>query len=97
VLKSILHDWEDEEAVAILRSCRRAIRTGGALLVVERVLGGPNEDARGKFSDLNMLVMPGGRERTLREFEALFEPAGFRLEGETPSSSGYSVIAAAPV
>jgi hypothetical protein len=97
VLKSILHDWEDEEAVAILRSCRRAIRTGGALLVVERVLGGPNEDARGKFSDLNMLVMPGGRERGLAEFDALFDAAGFRLDGATPSSSGYSVIAASPV
>jgi hypothetical protein len=97
LLKSILHDWEDEEAVAILRTCRRAMRTGGALLVVERVLGPPNEDARAKFSDLNMLVMPGGRERGLQEFEALFAAAGFRLEGETPSSSGFSVIAAAPV
>src|SRR4051812_8658450 len=94
LLKSILHDWDDEEAVAILRTCRRAIGAGGTLLVVERVLGQPNEGADTKFSDLNMLVMPGGRERSLREFEVLFETAGFRLEDETPTSSGFSVIAA---
>jgi len=96
LLKSILHDWEDEEAAAILRTCRRAIGPGGTLIVVERVLGPPNQGAKTKFSDLNMLVMPGGRERGLQEFEALFETAGFRLERETPSSSGFSVIAASP-
>jgi hypothetical protein len=94
LLKSILHDWDDEEAAAILRTCRQAIGADGTLLVVERVLGPPNEGAETKFSDLNMLVMPGGRERDLREFEALFESAGFRLEDETPTSSGFSVIAA---
>jgi len=96
LLKSILHDWNDEEAATILRTCRRAIGVGGTLLVVERVLGQPNEGAETKFSDLNMLVMPGGRERSLQEFEKLFETAGFRLEHETPSSSGFSVIAATP-
>ena len=69
---------------------------GATLLVVERVLGDPNEEAETKFSDLNMLVMPGGRERGLQEFEVLFETAGFRLEHETPTSSGFSVIAATP-
>jgi hypothetical protein len=96
LLKSILHDWNDEEATSILRTCRRAIGAGGTLLVVERVLGQPNEGAEMKFSDLNMLVMPGGRERNLQEFELLFETAGFRLEHETPTSSGFSVIAATP-
>jgi hypothetical protein len=96
LLKSILHDWDDEAAVAILRTCRRAIGVRGTLLVVERVLGQPNEGADTKFSDLNMLVMPGGRERRLQEFEALLETAGFRLEHETPTSSGFSVITATP-
>ena len=83
VLKAIVHDWEDEESVAILRACREAIAPGGALLVVERLLGAPNERPEAKFSDLNMMVAPGGRERTLEEYGALFEAAGFRLVGET--------------
>jgi hypothetical protein len=96
VLKAILHDWEDEEAVAILRACRDAIEPEGALLVVERLLGAPNEQPEAKFSDLNMMVAPGGRERTLEQYAALFEAAGFRLTGETPTASGRSVIEAAP-
>jgi hypothetical protein len=96
VLKAIVHDWEDEEAAAILRVIRSAMRDGAALLVIERVLGPPNEDRDGTFSDLNMLVMPGGRERTLAEFEALFASAGFRLVTATPTASGLSVIEAAP-
>jgi hypothetical protein len=93
VLKSIIHDWEDEEAVAILRVVRR---TGGIVLLVERQLGGPNEDAGAKFSDLNMLVMPGGMERTTEEYAALFEAAGYRFAGETPLGIGWAVYEGAP-
>lgn len=93
VLKAIIHDWEDEEAAAILRACRR---TGGVVLVIERVVGPPNGDPAAKFGDLNMLVMPGGRERTRDEYAALFEAAGFRLAGETPTASRWSVIEATP-
>jgi O-methyltransferase/methyltransferase family protein len=96
LLKAILHDWEDEESVSILRACREAIAPEGALLVVERLLGAPNERPEAKLSDLNMMVAPGGRERTLEEYGALFEAAGFRLVGETATSSGRSVIEAAP-
>jgi hypothetical protein len=94
VLKSVLHDWGDDDSTTILRACRRAIGPDGRLLVVERIAGRPNEGAETKFSDLNMLVMPGGRERTLEEFAVLFEAAGFRLEGETPTASGFSVVEA---
>jgi O-methyltransferase domain/Dimerisation domain len=93
ILKSIIHDWDDEEAVAILRVCRRA---GGVVLLIERVVGPPNEDPATKFLDLNMLVMPGGRERTLDEYAALFEASGFSLVGETPTEGGTSVIEGAP-
>jgi len=96
VLKSIIHDWEAEEAVAILRTCRRAVPSRGAVLVIERLLGPPNEDSQTKFSDLNMLVSPGGQERTIEEFEALFEAAGFRLAQTTPTASGFHVIEATP-
>jgi hypothetical protein len=65
------------------------------VLVVERVVDDGPERATAAFSDLNMLVAPGGRERTAEEFEALLASAGLRLNGITPSASGWSVIEAA--
>jgi hypothetical protein len=97
VLKAILHDWQDEQAVTILRACRRAIAVDGTLLVIERVLAPPNDGAEGKFSDLNMLVTAGGRERTREAFTELLQAGGFRLDHEIPTSIGLSVIAATPV
>jgi hypothetical protein len=93
VLKAILHDWADEESIAVLRTCRRAMADGAALLVVERELGAPNESPDAKFSDLNMLVSPGGRERTAEEFAALFEKAGFGFVGFTPGAAGAGIFA----
>jgi hypothetical protein len=96
LLKAVLHDWEDDEALAILARCRAAIPDHGALLVVERDLGAPNEDADAKLSDLNMLVGPGGRERTRDEFAALFATGGFALVGATRSAIGLTVFEARP-
>ena len=96
VLKAIIHDWEDPESVAILRRVREATAPEGRVFLLESRLGGPNELPAAKLSDLNMLVNPGGRERTIEEYEALFEQAGFRLVGEKATPSGQSVIEAAP-
>jgi hypothetical protein len=96
VLKSIIHDWEDEESISILRACRRAMPAAGSVLLIERLLGRPNEDPEVKFADLNMLVSPGGRERTGEEFASLFAAADLRLVGTTPTSSGLQVIEGAP-
>jgi hypothetical protein len=93
LLKWIIHDWEDPEATAILSTCRAAL-DGGTILVIERVVGPPNEDPATAFGDLNMLVAPGGRERTLDEFERLFADAGLALAGSTPTASGSHVIQA---
>src|SRR5215212_813859 len=90
LLKSVLHDWEDEAAIAILRTCRRAARAGTALLVIEREFDLPAT----KFSDLNMLVGPGGRERAPEEYAALLAAAGYELVGETPTVAGVSVFEA---
>ncbi|MFL5760070.1 MAG: methyltransferase [Thermomicrobiales bacterium] len=92
VLKAILHDWEDEDCLRILGTCRRAMTEGSALLVVERELGPPNANPDDKFSDLNMLVAPGGRERTPEEYAALFAAAGFRFVGVTASDVGTAVF-----
>lgn len=92
VLKAVLHDWDDQDCLRILQTCRQAMTEGTVLLAIERDLGLPNESLDGKFSDLNMLVATGGRERTPEEYSALFAAAGFRFAGFTPSASGTGVF-----
>ena len=94
VLKWILHDWEDEQAVAILRAVRRS---GGTVLVIERLVEPPNEGSETKFTDLLMLVGPGGRERTLDAYRDLFDAAGYRLVGTTASTVGLHVLEGEPI
>ncbi|MDM0078219.1 methyltransferase [Variovorax sp. J2P1-59] len=79
VLRSVVHDWDDVDGVRILATVRKAMAADGCVLLVERVIAPPNEGRDAKFSDLNMLVAPGGRERTREEFEALLGPAGLRV------------------
>ena len=83
VMKAILHDWSDADSIRILRTIR-APRRRRRLLIVERVLGGPNDDLDGKLMDLHMLVMPGGLERTLDEWRDLFAAGGWTLTGHPP-------------
>ena len=97
VLKSIIHDWEDKEALAILRNVRVATPGGGRLLLLERELGAPNADPATKFTDLLMLVGPGGRERSRDEYERLLANAGFRLVEVTPTSAELIVFEGVPV
>jgi hypothetical protein len=96
LLKAILHDWEDDAAITILQACRRAIGSGRRLLVLERLIAPPNEAPDAKFSDLNMMVSPGGRERTREEFAALFAAAQFRLVSVAPTGTRLSVIEGLP-
>jgi hypothetical protein len=97
VLSQILHDWDDERCVAILRQCRRAMPEHGKLLVVELVLPPGDELSLGKWLDLHMLVLLGGRERTAAEYDTLFRAAGFKLERVVPTPPGPSVVEAVPV
>ena len=98
LLKAVLHDRDDAEAGAILRNCRRAVAgPEGRLLVLERVVAPPNEDPEAKFSDLNMMAVTGGRERTQEEFAALFAAAGFRLAAVVRTGTPVSVIEGTPV
>ncbi|HXG66725.1 MAG TPA: methyltransferase [Blastocatellia bacterium] len=96
ILKWIIHDWDDERSIAILRNCRRAMLQTGRLLLVETVVPPGNEPSFAKFIDLNMLVMTGGRERTEAEYRALFEAAGFRLTRIVPTPSPMFVIEGVP-
>jgi hypothetical protein len=94
LLKHILHDWDDGQAVRILENCRRAMRSGGRVIVVEWLLGEVGESGFAPFSDLNMMVMLTGRERTLSEYRALLKQAGFRLDKSSPIRSSMAVIEA---
>jgi len=96
VLKNIVHDWPDDEAVAILRVCQRDMPADAVLLVLERVLPGPNEGLEATMSDLNMLVAPGGEERTEAEYATLLAAAGFRLNRVVPTASFVSIVEAVP-
>jgi hypothetical protein len=97
LLKSIIHDWDDAAAIEILRTCRAPMADTGRLLVVEPVIRPGNEPDRAKFSDLNMLVMLGGRERTADDFERLYAEAGFRLTTIVPTGSPpFNIIEGVP-
>ncbi|MDP9220164.1 MAG: acetylserotonin O-methyltransferase [Actinomycetota bacterium] len=94
VLKAVIHDWPEDEAVAILRRCREAMAPDGAVLLVEQLLGSGPDPYRAAFSDLNMLVGPGGQERTLEEYGAVFSAAGLRLTRAVPTGTAAYVIEA---
>lgn len=92
VLRRIIHDWEDEEAVKILGNVRRAMGGGGTLLLVEGLIDSPTHPAG--LMDLLMLVL-GGRERSEADFRALVQTAGFSLKRIIPSGT-YSLIECSP-
>ncbi len=92
VLKWIIHDWDDERSVAILKNCRSAMTKSGKVLLVEAVIGPGATTAFSKFVDLNMLVMTGGRERTEAEYRALFDAAGLRLTRVIPTHTEMSIL-----
>lgn len=95
-LKWIVHDWDDERSVAILKNCRRAMHPGARLLLLEAVIPPGNGPGLGKFLDLNMMVITGGKERTEREFAALLAASGFRPTRVVPTKSPVSIVEAEP-
>lgn len=100
LLKSVLHDWNDERAATLLAGCRRALVPAARLLVVERIvperLGASVDDQALACMDLHMLVRHGGRERKESELRALLSAAGFRTVGVKPLRSTLAVIEAVP-
>jgi len=97
VLKTVVHDWGDDDAVAILRACRRASRPGGTLVLVEWDLGPRNTAPDGKLVDLQMLVGNGGRVRTADQLGALARRGGFHPQGSARTRFGFCVMHATAV
>jgi SAM-dependent methyltransferase len=96
LLKSVLHNWSDEDAARILRCCRRAISPEGRLLVIERLIPPGNGPSEAKLFDINMLVVLGSQERTEPEYAALFRAAGFELARLIPTESDMTLIEGVP-
>lgn len=94
LMRHIIHDWDDERSIAILDNCRRAMADGGRVLLIEIVLGDDLKSNFGAMLDLNMLVMPGGKERTAAEYRQLFGAAGLKLARIIPTTADVSVIEA---
>ena len=92
ILRHIIHDWDEEKCLTILRNCNRAMLPESKLLVIESVIPPGNKPFNGKFLDLVMLLIPGGKERTEDEYRALFEQAGFELTRIVPTGSEVSIV-----
>lgn len=103
ILKNVIHDWDDEHSIAMLRRCRAAIPAGGTLLLLHRLLPDRMEACAAhrqiSMMDMNMLVMPGGRERTESEFSELLEAASFQWTATIPLHvvPAHTIIEAMPV
>ena len=97
LLKFILHDWDDEQVVAILRTVRKAMSDRSRLLVIEPLMPESDEPAlETAMTDIAMLVFSGGRERTASEFAELYGRAGFRLAQIVPTGSMFSIVEGIP-
>lgn len=95
IMKHIIHDWDDDRALQILTNIRKVMKDNGRVLLVEAVITADGQQDFGKLLDIEMLVSPGGKERTAVEYKDLFARAGLRLTRIVPTKSPYSVIEAA--
>ena len=92
VIKKVVHDWSDEQAVRILANCRRSMHVAGRVLVVETIVPPGNEADPIKLMDLNMLAVTGGMERTREQYERLFAIADLRLADVLPTGAAMSIL-----
>jgi hypothetical protein len=97
LLKCVIHDWEDDRAVTILRNCRRAMPAHGRLLLAETVIRQGGGDSFGRLMDLNMMVIHGGLERAEWEFSALLARAGFAVCSLRLTGAAVDLVEARPV
>ena len=94
LLKHILHDRDDDACICILQNCRRALRPGSRIAVIELLLGETGEPSIAPLFDLTMMVMSSGRERSLVEFQRLFEAAGLAATKVTKTTTPMAILEA---
>ena len=96
ILSHIIHDWNREQCLIILDRCRRAMNSGGRLLLAEMVLPDGDAPHPGKMLDMVMLTVTGGEERTASQYGALLDAAGFRMTRVVPTASLATIVEAVP-
>ena len=96
IMKHIIHDWQDDKCVQILKACRKGVNSGGKLLVVDNVIQPGNDFSSGKFLDLQMLIFPSGSERTEKQFRDLFAASGWQLSRIIPTAAPDSIVEGIP-
>jgi hypothetical protein len=94
ILSHIIHDWNEDQCQTILGNCRKAMKPGAKLLIVEFVLPEGDEPHFGKLADMVMLAMTGGEERTASEYGALLSRASFKMTRVVPTNSDVSIVEA---
>lgn len=93
ILKSVIHDWNDQDCIKILKNIHQTMATEGKLLVVEIIIMEDNKPSFGKLSDIQMLVgTTGGKERTRKEYEDLYKNAGFKISRIKSTVAPFSII-----
>src|SRR5262249_35656072 len=96
LMRHIIHDWDDEKSLTILKNVRKVIPSNGKLLVVEGVVPPGNGRSFTKMLDLNMMLIPGGKERTEAEYRELEGKGGFKLGGLVAAAGEVRVIEGVP-
>ena len=97
LMSGVVHDWDDERALRILRNCRVGMAPQGAVLLVESVIPEHGQPSRAAMFDVNMMVVLTGRERTEEQYRALLAAADLQLIKVTPIGGGESLIEARPL
>jgi hypothetical protein len=92
ILRWVIHDWADSEAIAILKNVRQAMKPDSRVMLIEEIVPDPPKPTLGMWLDPHMLIMHGGRERTAAEYDALYSNAGLELEQIVPTPSAHSII-----
>ena len=94
ILSHIIHDWNEDQCLTILGNCRKAMKPGAKLLIVEFVLPEGDTPHFGKIVDMVMLTIPGGEERTAAEYDTLLAAAGLKMTRVCPTASDVSIVEA---
>ena len=94
--KHVIHDWDDEHTLQILKNCRNAMSPDSKFLIIEQIISPGNEPSFAKLLDLEVLLYAGGRERTEEEYRHLLAASGLRLTRVIPTRSSVSVIESVP-
>ena len=86
ILKHIVHDWDDEHCLRLLRNCHNSMQGNGRLICVDMVVPpmGDTGATPAKLADLLMMLAIGGKERTMEQWEDLYRSSGFRITSVTP-------------